>query len=85
MKYKDIFKKWKTGDIVKREINLINAEVEGKIFEKTYQHYAPLGEFLREYIGHLNIPKRKQKYDWETTEEQMREILNVVTIDFKGH
>ena len=85
MRYKNIFKKWKTGNVVKQKINIINAETDGDIYRDTYEHVAPLGEFLKEYIKHLSISRWRRRWDWKLVEKEMRETLNIVTLDFMGH
>lgn len=71
MRDKQLWERWRVGRPT--------SDASGAVIQK---HSAPHGDFLRWYLEHLDIPRRKKREDWVRVEERMRAILNQHTLEF---
>ncbi len=77
----ELHTKWFKGPC---EVNCEIANAIGRPIIKRpgKEHVAPLGDFLTDYIEHLNLPWWKRKWDWRIVKGTMRDSLNVLSIRF---
>ncbi len=83
MKYKELTEKYGT-DIIE-EVPVIVYRQYDEPKESTMKarlHSAKLGDFIKDYIEHLNIPRWRRMFDWDIVEEQMRKHLNQTVIQW---
>ena len=86
MKYEEFKTKWKTDKESVMNVNLHTIGGGLKEVElPAFVNRAEMGDFLKDYIEHLILPKRKRKkiFDWELVEKEMRKILNQVGFQWK--
>lgn len=50
----------------------------------SWEHSAPLGDFLKDYMDHRAISWWKKGWDWKIVESTMRNTLNQIHIKFYG-
>ena len=81
MRLKDFYQ-WRTGKAAKVPVNI--AGLEGEHFLPGHEYSAPLGDFLREYIKHLNTPWWGRGVDWKYVEQKMRDQLNNVRFHWES-
>jgi hypothetical protein len=81
MDYKTLEKKWLTGKPEKANVTIcrIDGIKENRVMTGK-QSLAPLGDFIKEYMDHVNTPWWRRKYDWEIVENRMREYLNQASV-----
>ena len=70
-------KKWATGKIEGVPGRLVGVPKEQEnITVQMERHEAPVGEFIRAYVKHLNIPWWRRGPFWRLIEKGMREKLD---------
>ena len=83
MKYDDIEKKWKTDEtrvVTSKICNAVPPNNEIDVLRNV--HSAPMGDLIKEYVKHINIPWYKKLYDWSIVENRLRTVLNSVTLEW---
>jgi len=68
--------RWATGAIEDVPAVLVNVEGKPRITIKMERHEAPAGDFIREYVRHLQAPWWRRGPFWKLIEKWMREKLN---------
>jgi hypothetical protein len=83
MTLEELYTKWRIGSC---EVDAIIANHPNKIVVKmpSFDHSAPLGDFIKDYIDHCSISWWRKAWDWKLVELGMRKILNQIHIRFVG-
>jgi hypothetical protein len=80
MKLSEFKSRWDTGSTRPITIEIIGAPCSYKMEEKI--HRASMGEFITQYITHLNTPRYRRDSDWSYVKNKMARVLNTITIEW---
>jgi len=83
MTLEELYTKWRVGPC---EVDAVIANRPDLPPFKmhSWEHSAPIGDFIRDYMDHRAISWWNKKYDWKIVEGCMREALNRLHIKFYG-
>lgn len=83
MTLEELLLKWRVRDC---EVDAVIANRPDipKFKMPSWEHSAPLGDFLRDYMDHRAIPWWKKGWDWKIVESTMRDALNIMHLKFYG-
>jgi hypothetical protein len=78
--WNEICNKYKTGKKISVTVNIVGKNLS---YEEDKDEFSiPLGDLIKLYIEHINIPWYKIKpWDWEYTERKMRECINNIKMN----
>lgn len=87
MKQQEFLEKWKTGRERMSDLNYNLVFKFGKSKNITTKEMcnvnsAKMGDFIKDYIKHLNAPWWKRGFDWGIIEENMRTIMNEIEFEW---
>lgn len=75
--------KWRVGPC-KVDAVIANRPDLPKFKVDSWEHSAPLGDFLKDYMDHCAISWWKKGWDWKIVEYTMRDALNIMHLKFYG-
>ena len=74
--------KYATGTHGLRDAVIANSPGRQTIQIEMDEHRAPMGDFLRDYVLHLQKPWWRRWWDWSIVEKHMRDQLNAQCVEW---